>query len=285
MSKIAIISDVHANMDALNLILKDIEKRNVDKIICLGDLVTKYFYPSQVVDAIKSSADIVVKGNCDDLVSSNEKYKFARGKLGLENIEYLANLPQKEQIMINKILVNLYHATPNDLYAMFNPLFNDNHKTSYKDKTITDYNQMFESSDPQVSFNGHTHHDYIGVEDGNELKIMGDNINISSNDRAIINVGSAGEHNRLVAQEDGSHKVLINPYLTYAIVDDANLDKGFNVQIIRVPYSDTLKKVYFNMIDMQNKNEAPYSPNDTKKVYESLENMKIDVPEQEKLRK
>ena len=55
MTKIAIISDIHANIDALNLVLKDIEKRGVDKIICLGDLVTKYFYPAEVVDAINEA--------------------------------------------------------------------------------------------------------------------------------------------------------------------------------------------------------------------------------------
>ncbi len=35
--KIAIISDIHGNLEALKATLKDIEKRNVDRIICLGD--------------------------------------------------------------------------------------------------------------------------------------------------------------------------------------------------------------------------------------------------------
>ena len=36
--KIAIISDIHRNLEALKTTLKDIEKRKVDKIICLGDM-------------------------------------------------------------------------------------------------------------------------------------------------------------------------------------------------------------------------------------------------------
>lgn len=36
--KIAIISDIHGNLEALKTTLKDIEKRKVDKIICLGDM-------------------------------------------------------------------------------------------------------------------------------------------------------------------------------------------------------------------------------------------------------
>ena len=37
MDKIAIISDVHGNITALNTVLKDIKKRNINKIFCLGD--------------------------------------------------------------------------------------------------------------------------------------------------------------------------------------------------------------------------------------------------------
>lgn len=189
MSRIAIISDVHANIKALELVLKDMEKRNVDKIVCLGDIVTKYFYPSEVVDEIKNNCDIVLKGNCDDLVVKNENYKFARGKLGLDRIDYLDNLPTKEQMMLGKTLVNLYHSNPNDLESMFNPLFNHNDETRYKDKTIKDYNQMFEGNKPQVTIVGHTHQNFMAVEDNNKLNIVDSHI-LTGNDRAIINVGS-----------------------------------------------------------------------------------------------
>ena len=37
--KIGIISDRHGNIDALNAVLKEIEKENIDKIICLGDFI------------------------------------------------------------------------------------------------------------------------------------------------------------------------------------------------------------------------------------------------------
>lgn len=41
MDKIAIISDVHGNITALNTVLKDIKKRNINKIFCLGDSIIK----------------------------------------------------------------------------------------------------------------------------------------------------------------------------------------------------------------------------------------------------
>ena len=46
------ISDVHLNKDALNAAFVDMEKRGVDKIVCLGDIVTKYIYPREVVEAL-----------------------------------------------------------------------------------------------------------------------------------------------------------------------------------------------------------------------------------------
>lgn len=277
MTKIAIISDLHANIDALNLVLNDIEKRNVDKIICLGDLVTKYFYPAEVVDAVKSNADIVLKGNCDNLVVTNEKYKFARTKLGLDRIEYLNSLPIKEQILVNKIFLNLYHSTPQNLEAMFNPIFNDNRETKYKDVIVSDYNQMFLSEKPQISFAGHTHQDYIGVENAQKLKIIdASSIILSDKSRAIINVGSVGENSKLI-KKNGEYVVNINPYLTYAIINSNNLDTEIHIEIIKIPYKETLKKVYFNMIKLQEEKKVPYSPKDSEKVRSSLINMGVKI--------
>lgn len=277
MSKIAIISDVHANIDALNLVLKDIEKRNVDKIICLGDLVTKYFYPAQVVDAIKENCDIVTKGNCDNLVATDERYKFARGKLGLERIEYLDNLPKKEQLIINKTLLNLFHSTPKDLEAMFNPVFDENKLTKYKDKVLQNenYDEMFLSDEPQISIVGHTHQDYIALEKGKKLNIVKSPIIIPSTQRAIINVGSIGEHSQMKLNNNGQYITNIDPFLTYVIIDDINLKEGIHAEIIKVPYKNTLKNVYFDMVQKQKEGSVPNSPMDTKKVHDSLINMNV----------
>ena len=39
--KIGVISDIHGNIDALNVVLKELEKEKVEKIICLGDLIAR----------------------------------------------------------------------------------------------------------------------------------------------------------------------------------------------------------------------------------------------------
>ncbi len=277
MSKIAIISDIHSNIDALNLILKDIERKNVDKIICLGDIVTKYYYPAEVVDCIKENASIVLKGNCDNLVTNNEMYKFTREKLKFHRIEYLNNLETKFQILVNKVLIYLYHSNPNNLESIFNPLFNKNEYTNYRNNIIYDYKNMFVSDIPQVSIVGHTHQNFIGIEENNNLKIFNTSeAFIKNDDRAIINVGSCGEHNKLIYEND-SYIPIIDPYLTYVIIDDKIQTDGINIQMIKVPYKETLKKVYIDMVDLQEKGLIPYSPKDTKKILNSILSMENSI--------
>lgn len=53
MEKIAIISDVHANLTALEAVLVDIKKRGVNRIFCLGDSILKCTRPDLVIDILK----------------------------------------------------------------------------------------------------------------------------------------------------------------------------------------------------------------------------------------
>ena len=56
--KIAFISDIHGNLEALKATLEDIEKRKVDKIICLGDIIAKGIHSKECLDLIiKSLSD------------------------------------------------------------------------------------------------------------------------------------------------------------------------------------------------------------------------------------
>lgn len=284
MTKIAVISDIHANKHGFDLVLKDIEKKNVDRIICLGDSVVKNYYPAYVVDGVKENCDIVVKGNCDHLVATNENYKFARGELGIDRIDYLTNLPEKEQLKIlknslEKYNINLFHSNPNDLEGMFNPNFKYNYLTKYKDREIKDYKNMFLDENPQITIVGHTHDNFIGVEKNNKFKLKkGLSATISDTQRAIINVGSAGEHSKMVKNKKGEFVPRIDPFLTYLIIDDSKKE-GLHVEMQYVPYKDELIKVGEDMIKRQFENLIPHCPEDTKKVFDSLESMGVEKSE------
>ncbi len=63
--RIAIISDIHGNLEALKTTLEDIQKRKIDKIFCLGDIVEKGHHPEECVKLIRENCEVVVQGNCD----------------------------------------------------------------------------------------------------------------------------------------------------------------------------------------------------------------------------
>ena len=67
--KIAIISDIHGNLEALNTVLEDIKKRNIDKIYCLGDIIAKGTHQQECVDLVRANCEVVIKGNCDEYYS------------------------------------------------------------------------------------------------------------------------------------------------------------------------------------------------------------------------
>ena len=68
MEKIAIISDVHGCYISLQAVLADIEKRNIKRIFMIGDLVAKGSQPAETIDLIRQKCEVVIKGNCDDIV-------------------------------------------------------------------------------------------------------------------------------------------------------------------------------------------------------------------------
>ena len=48
--KIAIISDIHGNLEALKVVLDDIKSRGIDKIYCLGDIIAKeYIHKNAII--------------------------------------------------------------------------------------------------------------------------------------------------------------------------------------------------------------------------------------------
>ena len=63
--KAAIISDIHSNLEALQAVIKDIKKRRIKRIFCLGDLVGYGANPNECVEMCFSQADIIIAGNHD----------------------------------------------------------------------------------------------------------------------------------------------------------------------------------------------------------------------------
>jgi predicted phosphodiesterase len=63
--RIALFSDIHANLPALEAFFKDLETRGTDAIYCLGDLVGYNIWPNEVVDQIRKRGIPTIAGNYD----------------------------------------------------------------------------------------------------------------------------------------------------------------------------------------------------------------------------
>ena len=67
---IALISDLHSNLEALTAVLRDIDARRVAEVYCLGDIVGYGPEPEPVIDLVRSRCSLVLRGNHDDAVFS-----------------------------------------------------------------------------------------------------------------------------------------------------------------------------------------------------------------------
>ncbi len=63
--KIALFSDIHANLPALEAVLADIDKKCPDAIYCLGDLVGYNIWPNEVINTIRRRGIPYIAGNYD----------------------------------------------------------------------------------------------------------------------------------------------------------------------------------------------------------------------------
>ena len=102
--KYAILSDIHSNPDALERALEDAWDHDVDKVICLGDVVGYGPDPVRAVERVRSCCDVVLMGNHDAAVagltstdgfigSAADGIRRNREQLSGENIAWLGSLP------------------------------------------------------------------------------------------------------------------------------------------------------------------------------------------------
>lgn len=224
--KYAIISDIHGNLEALESVLKDIEKKNVDSILCLGDVVGYGPNPNECVEIIKDKAEITLAGNHDyaplgkiDLTYFNpwarSAIEWTSNELKESSIDYLLSLPLKIELDGFTIV----HATP------YRP-----EEWNYI-ITIGDAVKNFPEFNGQVCFIGHSHVPMIvAFTQEEEYRVIKDNpLQFEEDTRYIINVGSVGQPRDL------------NPKASYGILD--NTEHAF--ELLRVDYDipTTQKKI------------------------------------------
>lgn len=99
----AILSDIHANLEAFEAVLRDIESKDVDNIVCLGDVVGYNANPNECIDLLCEKQIRTVMGNHDSRAASIKEpigfnsraldaILWTRNKVTPESIEFMKNL-------------------------------------------------------------------------------------------------------------------------------------------------------------------------------------------------
>ncbi len=125
--RLAILSDIHGNIEAFNSVIDATKRLKIDKYLLLGDYVGYYFYPRQVVEKIMDLDFVAIKGNhenilydleCGNIELATVTAKYGSGHLiasrELTSIQkdFLFSLPCELKLDFNGTKISLYHETP-----------------------------------------------------------------------------------------------------------------------------------------------------------------------------
>lgn len=201
--KIAILGDIHSNLEALETVLADAKAQGVDECLCTGDVVGYNASPHECIDIIRGIGCPVVKGNHDHYVASEQNLEdfnpyaaavvqWTREQLNAEEMEFLHTMP----FSVTKTGIAIVHSTM-DRPENFGYVF---------DNQQAEANFIYQKS--LVCFHGHTHCPAIFEKQmSGVFRIDAQDIVLRPGRKYFINVGSVGQ------PRDG------DPRAAYAIYD------------------------------------------------------------------
>lgn len=201
--KIAMLSDIHGNIVALEEVLKDARANNVDEYIIAGDIILDFPFPNEVIDKIKDLTPYVIKGNREKYLENyendkdNPRWNTMQGitikdnceQISEENKEYIMKLPEQLSINFNGLKIKVVHGSP---YKISDGL-------DFKDKIKLD--KITNEMEEDILVVGHTH-------------ILAQYI--EHNGKIIINDGVVGMHRHtkeaqyvILDYEDGNIQIQV----------------------------------------------------------------------------
>ncbi len=204
----AILSDIHSNIEALSVVLADIEKRGIKTIYCLGDVIGYGPNPKECLDLIIEKTEWCVLGNHDYGVfyePTNFNYGAEQASFWTREVleteqerlksdkcwSFLGNLPMRQTLEIeigtNKVSMDFVHASPRKPVNEY--IFPDDVYTNPAKVRL-----LFERI-KHICFVGHTHMPGVFLDEPDfyppdELSSV---YPIIENEKAIINIGSVGQ--------------------------------------------------------------------------------------------
>ncbi len=162
--KVAVISDIHGNFQALESVLADIQKNKCNQIFCLGDLAMAGPQPRTVLDYIMNRCQdwVIIKGNTDKMITEfdlkmydkmQKKFPVMANAL-LDDVDiieqdkkdFLASLPEQKSIMVEGVSVLLVHGSPRKINEDILP-----------GMKISEVQEIIDGVNEELILCGHTH--------------------------------------------------------------------------------------------------------------------------------
>lgn len=214
MKRITVFGDIHGNLPALTAVLSDIDRRALENLYCLGDLVGYGVAPNEVIAAIRARAIPTIMGNYDDGVGRDSDdcgcaYKTAAARaLGersiawsnahttADNKAYLRRLQARIELRLGDLKIVLVHGSPRRVNEYL-----------YADRPAASLERLLDLVEADVLVCGHTHKPYHRV---------------LPSGRHVVNAGSVGK------PKDG------DPRAGYVVLSAET--NQLNVDFIRVAY-------------------------------------------------
>lgn len=112
--QIALIADLHGNWPATQALERDLARRRVDRLYCLGDMVGKGPSSDRTFDWAVANCDLILGGNWDYGVGYRlyEPDRFYWSQLGERRLALLRDLPLEKTLTLSGRRVRLFHGRP-----------------------------------------------------------------------------------------------------------------------------------------------------------------------------
>jgi putative phosphoesterase len=233
--KIALFSDIHANLPALESVLNDIDEKKPDAVYCLGDLVGYNVWPNEVINEIRQRGFPTIAGNYDFGIGRRSDdcgcaYKTDKEKdMGAVSISftneivkddermYLRTLPAHLRVEFklndDKLNLLLVHGSPRRINEYL-----------FEDRDEKSLHRILKDADADIMCFGHTHKPYHRI-----LNLDGNSAESGEHFRHAINIGSVGK------PKDGDNQAC---YVLLTIDEQSSTQNkdSIEVEFIRLDY-------------------------------------------------
>ncbi|MEW5855010.1 MAG: metallophosphoesterase family protein [Myxococcota bacterium] len=186
-----IFSDVHGNLEAMTAVLEAYKEEDIDRFICLGDLVGYGANPNEIVDIVKKVAAVTLLGNHDAAVAGRMDYSYyydaarhaldwCAKRVSPDNLEYLKSLPYTHR----ENDIEFCHGSP-AVPQEFEYIF-----TREKARELLpQWDRM-----ARVTFIGHSHLTRsFALGHGEAFDVVAPEFTLRADHKYIITVGSVGQ--------------------------------------------------------------------------------------------